>query len=326
MPKITKKKIPTNKATKSKKSTKNKLSYTSKTQKEKKNQQAEQMTLWRTICGKYRRNKPILSTFLLEFVLLIFHNSNAKYPIYNVLTDINELPLSVNYRTMASETKDHLNFNRLPATSKFKFLLSIDDDSVIEKYLDNLKHTMLTLNTAFSAAPAAGDAVSQAATGAAGTVVSYTANGAASKLVVAVTNGTFNATDVVTVTTAGGQSSTSTPSALSNDDVFSEFDAVSQQYPVYKAQMEAGEWGNLQHLNGKEIRGLVDALGSIENPEEGNLSGTTNSSQEETVCKRLFPWMFQGGRKKRKTKKRKKRKTLKHKRKRKTKNKRKKKK
>ena len=250
MPKISKDKIPTKKSEKYK-SSKNKLSYTSKIQKEEeKNPQLEQMQRWRRICVRYRRNKQILSTFLLEFVLLIFHNINTKYPIYNVLTPPDELPLSVNYRTMASETKDHFNFNRLPTTSKFKFLLSIDDDSVIEKYLDN----------------------------------------------------------------------------LSKDDVFSEFDVVSQQYPEYKAQMEAGEWDNLQHLNGIEIRRLVDALGSIENPEEGNLSATTNSSQEEPVCKRLFPWMFRGGRKKRKTKKRKKRKTLKHKRKRKTKNKRKKKK
>ena len=251
MPKISKDKIPTKKSEKYK-SSKNKLSYTSKIQKEEeKNPQLEQMQRWRTICGEYRRKKKtrVLSTFLLEFVLLIFHNINTKYPIYNVLTNLNELPLSVNYRTNPSH-KDHFNFNRLPTTSKFKFLLSIDDDSVIEKYLDN----------------------------------------------------------------------------LSSDDVFSEFDVVSQQYPEYKAQMEAGEWDNLQHLNGIEIRRLVDALGSIENPEEGNLSATTNSSQEEPVCKRLFPWMFRGGRKKRKTKKRKKRKTLKHKRKRKTKNKRKKKK
>ena len=247
MTKISKDKIPTKK---SKKSTKNKLSYTAKIQKEEeKNTQLEQMQRWRTICSKYRRNKPILSTFLLEFVLLIFHNINTKYPIYNVLTPLNELPLSVNYRTNPSHN-DHFNFNRLPATSKFKFLLSIDDDSVIEKYLTLLR----------------------------------------------------------------------------DDDVFSEFDAVSQQYPEYKAQMEAGEWEKLAHLNGEEIRRLVDVLGSIENPEERNLSATTNSSQEEPVCNRLFPWMFQGGRKKRKTKKRKKRKTLKHKRKRKTKNKRKKKK
>lgn len=248
MPKISKDKIPTNKAKKSK-SSKNKLSYTSKIQKEEeKNPQLEQMQRWRRICSRLRRNKPILSTFLLEFVLLIFHNINTKYPIYNVLTPLDKLPLSVNYRTMASETKDHFNFNRLPATSKFKFLLSIRDDSVIKKYLDNLR----------------------------------------------------------------------------NDDVLSEFDVVNQQYPVYKSQMDANE--DLPHLNGKEIRGLVNALGAEDDGEEGNLSRNINSSQEETVCKRLFPWMFQGGRKKRKTKKRKKRKTLKHKRKRKTKNKRKKKK
>ncbi len=231
------------------KSSKNKLSYSKKIPPKKKIKLGASFpSQWRKICGQLLEGNPKLSTFLLEFVLLIFHNINSKYPIYNVLTPLDELPLSVNYRTNPS-LKDHFNFNRLPATSKFKFLLSIDEDSVIEKYLDNLR----------------------------------------------------------------------------NDDVFSEFDAVSQQWPEYKDQMEAGEWETLAHLNGKEIRRLVDALGSIENPEEGNLSAiktlssNTKSSQEEPVCKRLYPHKFQGGRKKRKTKKRKKRKTLKHKRKRKTK-------
>ena len=239
MPKISKKPIYGANSKSKYKSSKNKLSYSKKIPPKKKIKLGASFpSQWRKICGRLLEGNPKLSTFLLEFVLLIFHNINSKYPIYNVLTPLDELPLSVNYRTNPS-LKDHFNFNRLPATSKFKFLLSIRDDSVIKKYLDNLR----------------------------------------------------------------------------NDDVLSEFDAVSQQWPAYKHQRAE----DLPHLNGKEIKGLVDALGAEDDGEEGNLSGNTKSSQEETVCKRLFPWMFQGGRKKRKTKKRKKRKTLKHKRKRKTK-------
>jgi hypothetical protein len=195
-------------------------------QKKRKTSSQKAQEQWQSICVRYTSGRKIHSTFLLELVLLIFHNSNEYYPIYNVKKELDELPLSVNYRT-EPEWKDYFNFNRLPGTSKFKFLLSIDDDSVIEKYLDNLK----------------------------------------------------------------------------NNDKSGEFDAVNQQYPVYKAQMEAGKY----LLPGqKEIRALVEEM----EVKGGDLSTKTKSSQDEEVCKRLG---WGGGGKKRKTEKRKKRKTEKRK-------------
>ena len=97
---------------------------------------------WRKIC-RWQKNPemaPIPSTFLLELILLIFHGTptvNAKYPIWNVLTSLDDLPLSVNYRTNPEE-KDLKNFTTLPTTSKFKFLLSLGSDSLIQQYLNKL--------------------------------------------------------------------------------------------------------------------------------------------------------------------------------------------